>query len=84
VKVLPPSLSGSPSRFKELAALINDISRDFLALSLAVPFKPRASPEKGRTSEIMIGTVPTTPLMHLMIGIISFHAYLIAKIPMRM
>jgi len=48
------ALSGSSFRFKKLAAFINDIPRDFPALALAVLFKPRASPEQGSTSEIII------------------------------
>ena len=72
------------SRFKELAAFINDILRNFLAVVFGVPFKPCASTKKGSTREVIIFIVPTIGLLHFTISIISFHTYLIKKIPMRM
>jgi len=71
------------SRFKELAAFINDISRDLLALALAVLFKPCASAEKGSAHQIIIVTVSTIKLIRTIISIIGFHTFLI-KNAMRM
>ena len=67
------------SRFKELAAFINDISRDLLALPFAVLFKPCASAEKGSAHQIIIFTVPTIGSVPAVVIIIGFHACLITK-----
>ena len=65
--------------FKELAAFINSVSRNFLALAFAVLFKPCASTEKGSTCEIIIFTVPKIDSIRAIISIIGFHTYLMKK-----
>lgn len=68
------------SRLKELAAFINSISRNYLALPFAVLFKPCTSPEKGNTGKIIIFAVPTIGSMRAIMSIISFHAVLIKNL----
>ena len=68
-------------RFKELAAFINSVSRNFLALPFAVLFKPCASTKKGSTGEIIIFTVPTIALIRAIISIIGFHTFFIYNAP---
>jgi hypothetical protein len=53
--------------------------RDFLALALAMLFKPGASAEKGSAWEIVILTVPTIGLIRAIISIIGFHTFLIKE-----
>ena len=69
----------SLSRFKELAAFLNHISRNFLALALAVLLKSGASAEKGSTDKIILLTVPTIGPIPAVVIIIGFHACLIKK-----
>jgi hypothetical protein len=63
------------SRFKELTAFINDIFRDFLALSFALLFKPGTSTEKVSSGEIVVFTIPTTDFVHSIVKIIFCHMF---------